>query len=110
MEALIFVIFFLAGGGSDFFQYELFGLWHSQIHSFGMHSVRVGSSKHVGSTSRSVVRLFHASRNQFDHLLSLWRSHCAMLADLDLEVEDEEELEEAATWPHRGSCEIHSVM
>ena len=25
-------------------------------------------------------------RNQFDHLLSLWRSHCATLADLDLEV------------------------
>lgn len=28
-------------------------------------------------------------RNQFDHLLSLWRSHCAVLADLDLELEEE---------------------
>ena len=28
-------------------------------------------------------------RNQFDHLLSLWRSHCSLLADLDLDTEDD---------------------
>ena len=28
--------------------------------------------------------LFVKSRNQFDHLLSLWRSHYSLLADLDL--------------------------
>ncbi|CAK9114863.1 1 [Durusdinium trenchii] len=56
-------------------------------------------------------------RNQFDHLLSLWRSHCAMLADLDLEVEDEEELEEAAellegfrAWRHRLSEELQEPL
>ncbi|CAK9059956.1 unnamed protein product [Durusdinium trenchii] len=53
-------------------------------------------------------------RNQFDHLLSLWRSHCAMLADLDLEVEDEEELEEAVvnekTLLHEALNSMHAEL
>ena len=34
----------------------------------------------------SVETIKSDCRNQFEHLLSLWRSHCAILADLDLEA------------------------
>ena len=38
------------------------------------------------STWMSVETIKWDRRNQFEHLLSLWRSHCAILADLDLEA------------------------
>ena len=43
-------------------------------------------SRLIWISTMSVETIKPNRRNQFDHLLSLWRSHCAILADLDLEA------------------------
>ncbi|CAJ1393426.1 unnamed protein product [Effrenium voratum] len=53
-------------------------------------------------------------RNQFDHLLSLWRSHCAILADLDLDVDEDDDFVEAAvneqTLLHEALGGLHAEL
>ena len=55
-----------------------------QRFDFQVDNVRLGWAAGVFICFRQML-----GRNQFDHLLSLWRSHCAILADLDLEHEEE---------------------
>lgn len=96
---------------------ELFRMWMKD------HSLRglYGASHFAESSASLFAQLYRRFdfqadnvRNQFDHLLSLWRSHCATLADLDLEVDDEEDLDDAVvnekTLLHEALNAVHAEL